>query len=74
MRASTSVVSTPGHQTLHSGNSPLLTRLLSAPYMPTAWTATVSVATYAWSLPGATSTTIVIEICTACGQPAVNDL
>ena len=31
-------------------------------------------AVYAWPLPEATSTTVVIEICTACGQPAVDDL
>ena len=31
-------------------------------------------AVYAFPLPEATSTTIVIEICTACGQPTVNDL
>ena len=28
---------------------------------------------YAWSLPEATSTTVVPEICTACEQPAVDD-
>ena len=55
MRASTSVVSAPGHQTLHSGNSPSPTRLPSASYMPTGRTATLSVATYAWPLPGAIS-------------------
>ena len=63
--------------------------------MPTARTATISVATlhglsfalksqadflvfisivYAWPLPGATSTTVMIEIFTACGQPAIDDL
>ena len=31
-------------------------------------------AAYTWTLPEATSTTVVIEICTACGQPAVDDL
>ena len=31
-------------------------------------------AVYAWPLPEATSTTAVIEICTACGQPTVDDL
>ena len=63
MRASTSVVSAPGHQTVHSGNSPSPTRLPSASYMPTAriTRSTVSVATYAWPLPGVTSTTVVIK-------------
>ena len=31
-------------------------------------------AVYAWSLPEVTSTTVVIEICIACGQPAIDDL
>ena len=31
-------------------------------------------AVYAWPLPGATSITVMIETCTACGQPAVDDL
>ena len=28
---------------------------------------------YAWPLPEATLTTVVMKICTACGQPAIND-
>ena len=35
---------------------------------------TVPKLTYAWSLPEATSTTVMPEICTACEQSAVDDL
>ena len=31
-------------------------------------------AVYTWPLPEATSTTVVIEICTACRQPTIDDL
>ena len=31
-------------------------------------------AIYAWLLPEATPTTVVTEICTACEQPAIDDL
>ena len=41
--------------------------------MPTACLSFRSVV-YAWSLPKATSTTVVIKICTICGQPAIDDL
>ena len=30
-------------------------------------------AVYAWPLPETISTTVVIELCTACGQPAVDE-
>ena len=70
-------------------------RYLGITYKPTARTATVSMATYAWTklytkvmswisdiykcrlcmpLPEVTLTTVVIEICTACGQAAVDEL
>ena len=32
------------------------------------------IAVYAWPLPEVASITIVIETCTACGQPAIDDL
>ena len=34
----------------------------------------ISAVLYAWPLPEATSTTVMIDICTACEQPAIDDL
>ena len=45
-------------------------------FTPTSWPEFLSFRSvvYAWPLPKATSTTIVIKICTTCGQPAIDDL
>ena len=45
-------------------------------FTPTSWPEFLSFRSvvYAWPLPKVTSTTIVIKICTTCGQPAIDDL